>query len=116
MIWRTFSIPSPVRAAEKWWTGIKCGAKNVSKSMEPKAFNSSHTDHFHGCYTLCNYEGAVRQVIIQLKYGGRIDRKRAFPPLLARFPYWDRLSFCHYVIPVPLSKKKWHSRAITRWT
>lgn len=80
------------------------------KVWNPRLLNSSHTDHLHGCYTLCNYEGAVRQIIIQLKYGGRIDRKRAFPPLLARFPYWDRLSFCRYVIPVPLSKKKWHSR------
>ena len=29
----------------------------------PRLLNSSHTDHLHGCYTLCNYEGAVRKII-----------------------------------------------------
>lgn len=80
------------------------------KVWNPRLLNSSHTDHLHGCYTLCNYEGAVRKIIIQLKYGGRIDRKRAFPPLLTRFPYWDRLEDLSLVMPVPLSKKKWESR------
>lgn len=82
----------------------------LKKVWNPRLLNSSHTDHLHGCYTLCNYEGAVRKIIIQLKYGGRIDRKRAFPPLLTRFPYWDRLEDLSLVMPVPLSKKKWESR------
>lgn len=82
----------------------------LKRVWNPRLLNSSHTDHLHGCYTLCNYEGAVRKIIIQLKYGGRIDRKKAFPPLLSRFPYWGRLAFCSLVIPVPLSQKKWDSR------
>lgn len=82
----------------------------LKRVWNPRLLNSSHTDHLHGCYTLCNYEGAVRKIIIQLKYGGRIDRKKAFPPLLSRFPYWGRLTFCSLVIPVPLSQKKWDSR------
>lgn len=82
----------------------------MKRVWNPRLLNSSHTDHLHGCYTLCNYEGAVRKIIIQLKYGGRIDRKKAFPPLLSRFPYWRRLAFCSLVIPVPLSQKKWDSR------
>lgn len=77
---------------------------------DPRLVNSSFSDHLEGCYTLCNYEGAVRQCILQLKYGGRIGRKQVFPPLLTRFPFWDRLEECDMVIPVPLSKKKQKER------
>lgn len=51
----------------------------LKRVWNPRLLNSSHTDHLHGCYTLCNYEGAVRKIIIQLKYGGRIDRKKGLP-------------------------------------
>ncbi len=77
---------------------------------DPRLLNSSFTDHLHGCYTLCNYEGAVRKCLIQLKYNGKRSRGKVFYPLLSRFPYWDRLECCDLVIPVPLSKKKQKDR------
>lgn len=73
---------------------------------DPRLIQTSRTAHLHGCYTLCNYEGPLRECIIQLKYGGRTGRKQVFPPLLNRFPYWDRLEECEAIFPVPLSKKK----------
>ncbi|MGN0953933.1 ComF family protein [Dialister sp.] len=82
----------------------------LTKIWNPRLINSSRTEHLQGCYTLCSYEGAVRNCIIEVKYGGRADRKQVFYPLLARFPYWDRLSAFHLVIPVPLSKKKKEAR------
>ena len=77
---------------------------------DPRLLNSSYTEHLDGCYTLCNYEGAIRDCIIQLKYGGRVGRKQVFPPLLTRFPYWDQLQECDLAIPVPLSRKKLKER------
>ena len=77
----------------------------------PRLINSSFTDHLSGCYTLCNYEGAIRKCLIQLKYNGRVGQKRIFPPLLDKFPWWDRLDICDLVMPVPLSKKRKKERA-----
>jgi len=44
--------------------------------------------------------------LIQLKYNGRVGQKRVFPPLLEKFPWWDRLESCDLVMPVPLSQKR----------
>ena len=82
----------------------------LRKIWDPRVLNSSFTAHLSGCYTLCLYDGIIRECIIQLKYNGRIGRKPVFPPLLNRFPWWDRLSDCEMVIPVPLSKKKMRDR------
>lgn len=81
----------------------------LRKIWNPRLLNSSFTDHLSGCYTCCDYAGAIRDCIIQIKYGGRRSRKRVFAPLLSRFPWWDRMGECGLVIPIPLSseKKKW---------
>lgn len=81
----------------------------LRKIWNPRLLNSSFTDHLSGCYTCCDYAGAIRDCIIQIKYGGRRSRKRVFPPLLSRFPWWERMGECGLVIPIPLSfqKKKW---------
>ncbi len=81
----------------------------LRKIWNPRLLNSSFTDHLSGCYTCCDYAGAIRDCIIQIKYGGRRSRKRVFAPLLSRFPWWDRMRECGLVIPIPLSseKKKW---------
>lgn len=81
----------------------------LRKIWNPRLLNSSFTDHLSGCYTCCDYAGAIRDCIIQIKYGGRRSRKRVFAPLLSRFPWWERMGECGLVIPIPLSseKKKW---------
>lgn len=81
--------------------------KNV---WDPRLINSSFTEHLSGCYTLCRYEGTLRDCIISLKYGGKKEKVRAFPPLLDRFPFWDRIGTFDMVIPVPLSKAKMEKR------
>ena len=82
----------------------------IRRIWNPRLINSSRSEHLDGCYTLCNYEGEIRECILQLKYNGKIERKKSFPPLLHRFPYWDRLKECTPVIPVPLSKAKMKTR------
>lgn len=77
---------------------------------DPWLINSSNTGHLKGCYTLCRYEGSLRDCIIGLKYNNRKEKKRAFPPLLDRFPYWQRLGSFDMVIPVPLSRQKMEKR------
>ena len=77
---------------------------------DPRLINSSNTGHLKGCYTLCRYEGSLRDCIIGLKYNNRKEKKRAFPPLLDRFPYWQRLGSFDMVIPVPLSRQKMEKR------
>lgn len=114
----------------KWWEIVLellyptccpgCGKKTdphrpwcescIRKFWNPRLLNSSHTAHLDGCYTLCNYEGAMRQCILQLKYGGKTSRKRVFPVLLDRFPWWDRLEEADDIIPVPLSRLKYQKR------
>lgn len=83
---------------------------------DPRLINSSNTGHLKGCYTLCRYEGSLRDCIIGLKYNNRKEKKRAFPPLLDRFPYWQRLGSFDMVIPVPLSRQKMEKGDTTRWT
>lgn len=78
--------------------------------LNPRLLNSSFTEYLHGCYTICNYEKSIRKCIIQIKYSRQHERKRFFTPLLDYFPYWDRLTDCDLVIPVPLSKKKMNMR------
>lgn len=114
----------------KWWDVFLellyptccpgCGAKTdlyyqwcescVKEFWNPRLLNSSYTEHLDGCYTLCNYEGALRQCILQMKYGRKSCRKRVFPMLLDRFPWWDRLKNAEDVIPIPLSRFKYQKR------
>ena len=44
----------------------------LRKIWNPRLLNSSFTDHLSGCYTCCDYAGAIRDCIIQIKYGGRL--------------------------------------------
>ena len=43
----------------------------LRKIWNPRLLNSSFTDHLSGCYTCCDYAGAIRDCIIQIKYGER---------------------------------------------
>lgn len=42
---------------------------------DPRLINSSNTGHLKGCYTLCRYEGSLRDCIIGLKYNNRKEKK-----------------------------------------
>lgn len=82
----------------------------MKRMWNPRLLNSAHSEYLKGCYTLCFYNEPIRRCIIQLKYNGRTDRNRAFPSLLNKFPYWERLKEYDIVIPIPLSKKKMRLR------
>lgn len=69
----------------------------------PRLIADSRRGALDGCYTCCQYDGALRECILQLKYGGRRSRGRVFPQLLEAFPWWDRLSSYDLAVPVPLS-------------
>jgi ComF family protein len=85
-------------------------SKCMKRMWNPRLINSSQSRYLKGCYTLCFYNEPIRKCIIQLKYNDRTERKRAFPSLLNKFPYWERLKEYDIVIPIPLSKKKMRLR------
>lgn len=88
---------------------IWCGSC-INDTWNPRLVNSSVTDHLDGCYTLCDYHSGMRKCILQLKYNGKSELSKAFPPLLDRFPWWDRMEDFKIVIPVPLASRKMKER------
>ena len=88
---------------------IWCGSC-INDTWNPRLINSSVTDHLDGCYTLCAYHSGMRKCILQLKYNGKSELSKAFPPLLDRFPWWDRMEDFKIVIPVPLASRKMKER------
>lgn len=63
-----------------------------------------------GCYALCNYDGAIRRIILELKFYGRKYDKRYFSSLLQEFPWEEALSTTSLVVPIPISDKKRQER------
>lgn len=88
---------------------IWCGSC-INDTWNPRLINSSVTDHLDGCYTLCDYHSGMRKCILQLKYNGKSELSKAFPPLLDRFPWWDRMEDFKIVLPVPLASRKMKER------
>ena len=88
---------------------IWCGSC-INDTWNTRMFYSSVTDHLDGCYTLCDYHSGMRKCILQLKYNGKSELSKAFPPLLDRFPWWDRMEDFKIVIPVPLASRKMKER------
>lgn len=81
---------------------------------DPRMIGSSHTKYLNGCYALCDYKTIIRECMIQLKFNDRTSRKRVFPMLLERFPWWDRLDKLDEAIPVPLSPKRKKERGFNQ--
>lgn len=70
----------------------------------PRLLSRSHSDFLEGCYTCCQYDGALRESILRLKYHGDQGWKGTYTMLLSRFPWWERLTGCSLAVPIPLSR------------
>lgn len=82
----------------------------LARFWYPRLLSHSAGGALSGCYACCQYEDGIRRCLIRLKYGGRADYKAAFPPLLARFPWWERLAHCTISVPVPLHRERQAAR------
>lgn len=82
----------------------------LRKFWEPRLISGSHSGALEGCYTCCRYTEGIRACIIRLKYNREKSLGRAFPMLLERFPWWDRLAAYDLAAPVPLSSARKKSR------
>ena len=53
----------------------------LRKIWNPRLLNSSFTDHLSGCYTCCDYAGAIRDCIIQMAGGAAesASSRHSFP-------------------------------------
>jgi len=82
----------------------------VPKFWYPRMIAGAAHGHFMGCYTCCQYTEGIRTCLIKLKYGYREDLTVAFPPLLEKFPWWDRLAEIDLAAPVPLHRERLRQR------
>ncbi len=82
----------------------------IRSFWSPRMLSGAGTRHLDGCYTLTMYRGGIRDALIGLKYGRKRELAASFAPLLARFPWWDRLSGFPLAVPVPLYKERKRDR------
>lgn len=86
----------------------------IRKFWHPRLIADSASPHLSGCYTCCQYTEGIRSAIIRLKYGKKEHLAGAFPPLLARFPWWERIEGFDLAVPVPLAKARRKERGFNQ--
>ena len=72
--------------------------RRINRSQQLKAIDA--------CYCLADYDGAMRQLLHAIKYGGKQGKCRACRVFLERFPWPERLNAIDMVVPVPLAPEK----------
>ncbi len=82
--------------------GLWCDAC-LANVMDPHMIQKNDHPHLFACYTMTHYDGDVRKLIIKLKYNGKPHLAAAFAPILAAFPWWERISPIDIAVPIPLS-------------
>lgn len=83
---------------------------------DPRLINSSNTGHLKGCYTLCRYEGSLRDCIIGLKYNNRKEKSGHFLRCWTVFPIGSAWALLIWSFLCPCQDRKWEKGDITRWT
>ena len=80
--------------------------RRINRSQQLKAIDA--------CYCLADYDGAMRQLLHAIKYGGKQGKCRACRVFLERFPWPERLNAIDMVVPVPLAPEKLKSRGFNQ--
>ena len=81
----------------------------------PRMINRGRTViHLDQCYCIADYRGAMRRILHRIKYDKALRYEASCQYLLERFPWLHRLAHIDYVVPVPLSPEKLHSRGFNQ--
>lgn len=94
----------PVDGAGKW-----C-ADCYGSVWHPRLIRGSRKGYVDGCYALGDYRGALREVLIAVKFHGDLRQASALTQLVEAFPWPERWRAVSVVLGVPISAARRRER------
>ncbi len=109
-------FPSVCPGCGAWLKPQACWCASCERCFwEPRLLNGSRQPGgLDGCYALCRYDGAIRQVVRDMKFHGICPERDCFSPLLEKAPWPEEWRTAQLAVPIPLSEKRRKERGFNQ--